>query len=235
MNKEKLKELKNKFINNEKLNDEDRALTHTLINDEILKTVLEELNIEGDVIAMYPYGSQVYGTATKDSDRDYIIVMKGAMLDSGAFRDNAISNADWSVQGVVYSRGGFKDAINNYEIGALECLSLDPSQVILDKWKFKVERWDEKAMIKAIIKKASDSRHLSNMQCKGGNKERGMKSMFHALRILHFGLQLKEHHKIVNFQECNGMYEEFMALEPEDFDSRNYFKQFDELLIKLRL
>ena len=196
--------------------------------------ILKELGVEGDVIAIYPYGSQVYGTATAESDHDFIIVMKSSMLASGAFRDNAISNADWSVQGVVYSRGGFKDAINNYEIGALECLSLDSSQVILNKWKFEVGRWDEKAMVKAIIKKASDSRHLSNMQSKSGNKDRAIKSMFHSLRILHFGLQLKEHKKIVDFQECNGMYEEFMALNPEDFDSRNYFDFFDELLKKLR-
>jgi len=198
--------------------------------DEILK----ELGVTGDVIAIYPYGSQVYGTATAESDHDFIIVMKGAMLPSGAFRDNAISNEDWTIQGVLYSRGGFKDAINNYEIGALECLSLDPSQVILDKWKFGIGSWNEKAMVKAIIKKASDSRHLSSMQSKSGNKDRAIKSMFHSLRILHFGLQLKEHQKIVNFQECNEMYKDFMAINPEVFDSRDYFDIFDELLIKLR-
>jgi predicted nucleotidyltransferase len=199
-----------------------------------LEKILSELNITGEVLAVFEYGSQVYGTATVESDYDFIIVMRGAMLPSGAFRDNAISNADWSIQGVVYSRGGFLDAINNYEIGALECLSLDPSQVIVNDWDFKVTNWNTKTMVKAIIRKASDSRHLSKMQSKNGDKERAIKSMFHSLRILHFGLQLKEHQKVVNFQECNGLYEDFKKLKPENFDSRNYFRIFDELLIQLR-
>lgn len=196
--------------------------------------VLKELGVEGDVIGMFRYGSQVYGTADENSDHDYIIVMKGAMLDNGAFRNNAISNEDWSIQGVVYSRGGFLNAINSYEIAALECLSLDDSNIIVSKWPFKSTNWNTKEMVKAIIRKASDSRHLSNMQSKNGDKERAIRSMFHSLRILKFGLQLKEHQKIVNFQECNEMYKEFKNMNPEDFDSRDYFPQFDKLLIELR-
>tara|TARA_R110000796_G_scaffold248124_2_gene374543 strand:- start:6554 stop:7213 length:660 start_codon:yes stop_codon:yes gene_type:complete len=202
---------------------------------EIMKEhILNELGIEGDVIAIYPYGSQIYGTATEDSDHDYIIVMKGAMLDNGAFKNNAISNEDYSIQGTVYSRGGFLDAINRYEIAALECLSLDDSQVVFKKWPFKVTNWNNGRMIKQIIRKASDSRHYSKMASKNGDGERAIKSMFHALRILHFGLQLKEHQKIVNFQECNEMYKDFKKISPENFDSRNYFRIFDELLIQLR-
>jgi hypothetical protein len=199
-----------------------------------LDEILKELNITGEVVSVFKYGSQVYGTSTVDSDHDFIIVMKSAILPNGSFRNNAISNKDWSIQGVVYSRGGFLDAINNYEIGALECLSLDPSQVIVNKWPFKVTNWNNGEMVKKIIRKASDSRHLANMQSKSGDKERAIKGMFHALRILHFGLQLKEHQKIVNFQECNKLYDDFKKLDPENFDSRDYFTIFDELLIELR-
>lgn len=198
--------------------------------DEILK----ELKIEGDVLAIFPYGSRVYGTAGDESDHDYIIVMKSALLPSGAFRDNAISNDDYTIQGVVYSRGGFIDAVNSYEIGALECIFLPEEKVIYKKWPFKITNWNEKEMAKAIIRKASDSRHYANMASKNGDKERGIKSMYHALRILKFGLQLKKHQRIVDFTECNDMYEEFMAMNPEDFDSRDYFKKFDELVKELR-
>lgn len=196
--------------------------------------ILKELNIEGEVLAIFPYGSQVYGTATQESDRDYIIVMKSAMLPNGAFRNNAISSIDWSVQGVVYSRGGFLDAINRYEIGALECISLPEDKVVFKNWNFKVTNWNTKEMIKAIIRKASDSRHYANMASKNGNKEHAIKSMFHALRILRFGLQLKEHQKIEDFGECNDLYEEFKNMNPETFDTRNYFDYFDELAKKLK-
>jgi hypothetical protein len=196
--------------------------------------ILSELRITEDVLAIYQYGSRVYGTADKNSDYDYIIVMKRGMLENGAFRNNAISNDDRTIQGVVYSRGGFIDAINNYDIGALECLSLPKENVIFNKWPFKVSEWNENAMVKAIIAKASNSRHNADQQSKNGNKWIGKKSMYHALRILYFGMQLKEHQKIIDFSECNEMYEDFMHVEDAEFDTRDYYDEFDELLTKLR-
>ena len=196
--------------------------------------ILKELDITGEVLAIFPYGSQVYGTAGVDSDHDFIIVMKSALLDNGAFRNNAISNENKSIQGVVYSRGGFIDAINNYEIGALECLSLPEDMVILKKWPFKVGVWNEDAMVKAVIAKASASRHSADQQSKNGNKTIGRRGMFHALRILNFGLQLKEHQKIVDFGVCNKMYEEMKNVKEDDFDTRNYYKEFNRLLEELR-
>lgn len=196
--------------------------------------ILKELNITEDVIAIYPYGSQVYGTANQFSDHDYIIVTKST-LDSGAFKDNAISNADYTVQGVLYSRSGFIDAINNYEIGALECLSLEPEQIILKKWPFKSTKWVEKDMVKNIIKKASASRYIADKNAKHDHREQAKKGMFHALRILHFGLQLKEHQKIVNFGECNELYKEIMEIDADDFDTRDWYFKFDTLKSKLEL
>jgi len=211
------------------------ALYPEVINITYTKDfILNELGITGEVLAIFPYGSQVYGTAGVDSDHDFIIVMKSALLDSGAFRDNAISNEDKSIQGVVYSRGGFIDAINNYEIGALECLSLPEDKVIFKKWPFKVNVWNEYTMIKAIISKASSSRHNADQQSKNGNKTIGRRAMFHALRILNFGLQLKEHQKIVDFGVCNKMYEEMKKVKEGDFDTRDYYKKFDSLIKKLR-
>jgi predicted nucleotidyltransferase len=190
--------------------------------------ILKELNITEDVIAIYPYGSQVYGTATQSSDHDYIIVTKSTLA-SGGFKNNAVSNEDYTVQGVVYSRSGFIHAINEYEIGAMECLSLEPEQVILKKWPFKSTKWVEKDMVKKIIHKASASRHIADKNAKHDHREQAKKGMFHALRILYFGLQLKEHQKIVDFGECNKLYTQMMMIDAEDFDTRNWYARFDEL------
>ena len=65
--------------------------------------ILNELNITGAVLNVYPYGSHMYGTNNEHSDRDYVIVMKAGRLESGAFRDNAISNHDRSIQGVGFT------------------------------------------------------------------------------------------------------------------------------------
>lgn len=198
--------------------------------DEILKA----LKIKDDVLAIYPYGSRVYGTATEESDYDFIVVLKRGVLESGAFRQNAISDDSGNIQGVLYSRGGFIDAINNYEIGALECLSLPTDQVILRKWPFKVTGWHQKTMVKKVIAKASASRHVADLQAKSGYKDRAKKGMFHALRILHFGLQLKEHQKIIDFSACNPLYHEFQAIKDDQFDTRVHYEVFDGLVDQLK-
>lgn len=196
--------------------------------------ILKELNVNEDVINIYPYGSRVYGTATEESDHDFIIVTKGALLKSGGFKQNAISSKDWKIQGVLYSRSGFIDAINNYEIGALECMSLDPSMVVLNKWPFKIQKWDTNELIKKIIQKASASWHIADMQSKNDDKDYAKKGTFQALRILMFGLQLKEHKKIVDFTVANKMKEEFNLVKEEDFDTRDYIELRDSLMFNLR-
>jgi len=198
--------------------------------------ILKELNITDKVISIFKYGSQVYGTADEKSDSDYIIVMMSSMLKDGSFRSSSPrSNSDKTIQGVIYSRGGFMDAINTYDIAALECISLGDEAVIKNIWNnFKVTNWNEKEMIKKVIQKASASRHVADQQAKSGNKDRAKKGMFHALRILHFGLQLKEHRKIVDFGACNDMHFEFKNMDVDDFDTRDYYREFDELLAKLR-
>lgn len=199
-----------------------------------IKEILDDLNIDEEVLAIYPYGSKVYGTADEFSDTDYIIVTKGAMLKSGAFKQNAISNRTRTLQGVLYSRSGFQDAINNYDISALECLSLPEDKVILSKWPFKVNRWYDKEMVKKIITKASNSWFIADQQAIDGFRDRAKKGVFHAIRILNFGLQLKEHRKIVDYSCCNELWETFKYIPDEEFDTRNYIFIRDQLMDELR-
>lgn len=204
-------------------------------SNEIMEArICRELNIDEDILAIYPYGSTIYGTADENSDRDFVIVTKGALLKSGGFKQNAISSKDRSIQGILYSRSGFIDAINNYEITALECLSIPENIVIKSKWPFGCSKWEPKEMIKKIISKASNSWHTADLQAKDGWGYPAKKGIFHALRILHFGLQLKEHRKIVDFEECNWIWEDFKLIDNDEFDTRDYIKQRDELIEKLR-
>ena len=79
--------------------------------------ICENLSLDlSKVLNIYPYGSKIYGTADKESDDDFVIVFTGSFLPSGAFKDNAISSKDRTIQGVCYSKAGFQDAINNYQI-----------------------------------------------------------------------------------------------------------------------
>lgn len=196
--------------------------------------ILKSLNIDEPVLNIYRYGSRVYGTADQNSDHDYIIVTRGAMLKSGAFKQNAISSDNRNIQGILYSRSGFTDAINNYDISALECLSLQPEDVLMSVWPFKVQKWDNKVMIKKIISKVSASWHTADMQARDGFKDRAKKGIFHSLRILHFALQLKENQRIDDFECTNWIWEDFRIMDDEEFDTRCYLKERDELMEQLR-
>jgi hypothetical protein len=198
------------------------------------KEILDKLNIpEADVLNIYPYGSKVYGTDNDDSDDDFIIVYKSAFLPNGAFRNNAISSADRKIQAVCYSRGGFQDAINNYEIGALECLFVPEEKIIQKKWPFKIQKWDVKDLCKKIITKASNSWHTATLSYQDDNIVMAKKGVYHALRILDFGEQLKEFGKIVSFHEAQVLRRQIMDEEP-DFKIKEWIPLRDAMMDKLR-
>ncbi len=197
------------------------------------KEVIEKLGLDDkDIINVYPYGSRVYGTATEKSDYDFIVVYKSAFLPNGAFRNNAISSEDRTIQGVCYSRSGFQDALNNYEIGAIECMFLPDEMVLRQVWPFKNHKWDKKEMSRKIITKASDSWHNAKMRLSDDDLETSKKGLWHSLRILLFGIQLKEHCKIVDFSGANFLRESIF--DDNDFNIKKWISYRDELMDKLR-
>jgi hypothetical protein len=187
------------------------------------------------VLNVYPYGSKIYGTDDEYSDSDHIIVFKSSLLPSGAFKDNAISSNDREIQGVCYSRSGFIDAINNYDITALECIFLPEDKVIQKKMNFGITKYNEKEFAKKIITKASSSWHFAILANKDDNVESCAKNVFHALRILDFGIQIKEHQKIVNYSSMNEIKDKIYDAETINyFDPYDYYKLFLELSEKIK-
>jgi hypothetical protein len=162
------------------------------------------LNID-DVLNIYPYGSHVYGNNTKLSDYDYIIVYKKSFLPSGAFKDNAISSFDRKIQGTCYSKSGFIDAINNYQMPALECIYLSDDKIVKHTMPFKMNKFIENDFCKKVISLASSSWHNAVLSYKDDNTDFVMKNIYHALRILDFGIQIKEHGKIIDYSKLNNL------------------------------
>lgn len=184
-----------------------------------------------DVMNIYPYGSQVYGTATEQSDHDYVIVYKRSILPSGAFKDNAISSEDRMIQGTCYSKGGFLDAINNYQISALECIFLPDELVVKSMVKFKLNKFSEKDFIKNIIRTSSASAYNGMQANKDKNEEASKKQMYHAIRILKFGRQIKDEHTI-RFDSSNDIKNDIYTTPDYDFDK--WWKIFLSLSNKLK-
>lgn len=198
--------------------------------------ICKELRIDyNNVLNIYMFGSKIYGTDDEYSDSDYIIVFKSSFLPSGAFKDNAISSVDRSIQGTCYSRSGFIDAINNYEIAALECIFLPEDKIVQKKMDFGITKYNEKEFSKKIISKASSSWHFATLANKDGNVESCAKNVFHTLRILDFGIQIKENHKILNYSSMNNLKEKIYDAETINyFDPYDYYTQFIEMSEKIK-
>lgn len=204
--------------------------------DNITKAqfILDQLEITEDILNIYPYGSRVYGNATETSDSDYVIVTKSGMLKSGAFKQNAQSNKARNIQGILYSRSGFIDAINNYEITALECLSLSDDMAIKKTWDFKIQKWDDKAFVKSIITKMSSSWYSADNYAKDDYKDLAKKGIYHAIRILMFAQQIKEHRMVTDFSVANEFKKTLSLIDDDAFDTRDYIKLRDEMVNKLK-
>ena len=189
--------------------------------------ICEALKIDfSQVLNIYPYGSRVYGTDDRYSDNDYVIVYKSSLLPSGAFKDNAISSVDKKIQGTCYSRGGFIDAINNYQMSALECIFLPKFKLIQNKMNFELKKFDSKQFAKKVISLASASWHNADLAYKDKNMTYVYKNVYHALRILEFGIHIKETQKI-NYKRAISLKE--MVEQTEDLKPKKFLTLFLEL------
>ena len=201
--------------------------------------ICKELNMNLEAVwNIYPYGSRVYGTADEKSDHDFIIVFKNSLLESGGFKDNAVSNGDKTIQGTAYSRGGFIDAINNYMMPALESISLPDNLITKKKFNFKINKFDEKEMVKSIITQSSNSWHIADLgwqrehRTSEGPSRTTRKAIWHSIRMLMFGLQLKENQKVIRFDESNELLS--TILEDQNFKPSCYLDIRDGLFEQLR-
>lgn len=195
--------------------------------------ICEKLKIDySQILNIYPYGSKIYGTSNEDSDDDFVIVYRSSLLPSGSFKDNAISSDDRSVQGSCYSRSGFIDAINNYQISALECIFLPDDKIVQKKMNFSMNKFDVKELSKKIISTASSSWHFANLSYQDDHIDSSKKNTYHALRILDFGIQIKENRRIVDYSNAI-IYKELVDY-ADDYKPKNFYDLFIELSEKLK-
>lgn len=182
------------------------------------------------LFSIFLYGSRVYKNAHKDSDYDFIIVRN--QLDyklDGVYSDDGLINC------TIYSPCGFQKAINEHEISVLECLSLSEDLIILNdiNWIFNL---DKTKLREAISKKSSNSFVKSRKKLAEHNFYLAQKSLFHSMRIIMFGKQIAKYGKIINFEECNFVWDEIQTLDYDwDIWKNKYQLYRNNLLSEFRL
>jgi hypothetical protein len=156
-----------------------------------------------NVLCIFCFGSKVYGTDNKNSDDDFIIIV-----------NDYFDTEDINIHCLTQEQ--FISQIKLHDIQALECLFLNDKYIV--KYLQNFNRYFElnKQQLRVSI-----STICSNSWQKGKKKLTVMgdyepylaiKSIFHSLRILDFGIQIALHNKIINYSSSNFIFTDLLKL-----------------------
>lgn len=158
------------------------------------------------------YGSKVYGTHNEKSDTDIIIVTKAKSID---FK---LNNTDYQ----VLALDDFKSKLYSHNIAMLETYFLDDHNIICENFGFR-ESLHFSVNIKTLRHSLSQTASNSFVKCKKKlTMEKdldyvGLKSLYHSLRILMFGIDIATNNKITNYGIANDLYHQIVN-EPADWE-----------------
>lgn len=160
----------------------------------------EREKVEHKIIKLYEYGSTVYGTANKDSDIDYIAVVES---DEDLLYGVRNDYCDYT----VYSESMFIKAIKDHKASVLECIFQHEN----DEYR-KYFKLDTEKLRREFSAIASNSYVKCKKKLKDGDIMIGLKSLFHSLRILEFGIQIARFEKIINYSMANHYLDSIMDI-----------------------
>ena len=181
-------------------------------------------NINEELLAIYSYGSRVYGCSHADSDYDYMAVAKSDDMEL----DYTFECDNVSIH--VISEPLFIKKIKENHISYLECIFQKEDSKYREHFELNLE---------ALRRNISGISSNSFVKCKKklaiGEDYIGRKSMFHSIRILMFGIQIAKHGKIVDYGCANHYLGTVMAL--KDWDAIKKFFQpiFNSLKSEFKL
>jgi predicted nucleotidyltransferase len=166
--------------------------------------IISESNVHPlKVRNIYLYGSRIYGTASPDSDWD-IICVTAALLEHEEKRVK-VGNDLLNIHLITPDK--FQRGLDNHDIMNLECYFSPEWARLQEKLVLKFEL-NKKKLAKNIISQSFVSWQGGKHKINNGDIYRGLKSIFHSLKMLLFAIQIAEHGKIINFSEANYLHHE---------------------------
>lgn len=174
-----------------------------------------------ECVNKYPFGSRVYGSHKKDSDFDYIAVI-----------DDYHQNLDINTQ--IYTTNDFQVALDNHDIPALECYFLPENMVIKNNHKFSFTL-DKFKLRRSVSTIASNSfvKGKKKLTVAGDyDKKLAIKSVFHSLRILDFGIQIASNGKIIDYSSSNWILDDLISM-TNNLESNSAWKAIEDKYKKI--
>lgn len=184
-----------------------------------------------NVLAIYQFGSYVYGTNTEESDMDFIVVTKNPV----------VSN---NVNVHYYTKEEFQRLLDECDIQMLECVFMPPEFVWNDTHSFALNI-DKQKLRKSISTISSNSwvKGKKKLTVMGDYDLRvGLKSIYHSLRILDYGIQICQFDNIVYWDRMNYVLEDikkmslsYSTIELWEKIDEKYRKTFNSLSTQFKI
>lgn len=193
------------------------------MESNLIKVLIDDKNISN----IYKFGSIVYESNDKDSDEDFIIIVNDLA------KVNHVIKNDINIH--VYSEEEYSQLLNNHEIQMLECYFLPVRHIIK-------ETYFPNFTLNLAKLRISISTISSNSFQKGKKKliilgdydlRAGIKSAYHAIRILDYGIQIALHKRIVNFTKMNYVLADIKKMHISGLDHLNLWEAIDTKYRKL--
>ena len=146
---------------------------------------------------IYVFGSRVYGTATADSDYD-IIVVANSMDEK-----REVVYKDLNIH--IHTPDKFIRDLKQLDMHNLECIFAPEGAKILEKVNYVDANFkiNPDQMKYAAMSQSFNRFHTAKVKILDGDFHRGIKSLFHSLRILLFSMQILRNGRIDDFSEAN--------------------------------
>lgn len=179
---------------------------------------------DDNIIAIYQYGSYVYGTNSEKSDKDIIVVMKEIENSQEVIQE---LTKEYDVN--IYSMKDFERMINEHEISALECLFLKDNFILkYHQWEFNL---DLPKLRNSVSQKSSNSWVKAKKKFiveKDYAPYIGQKSAWHAIRMLDFGTQIAQHGSIIDYSTKNNLLKEIIQCSTWEEIDQKFRKEYNE-------
>lgn len=176
---------------------------------DLLDKTKKILNLQDkDIKALYLYGSRVYGTDSYNSDYDLLLVTD--TLKSNTEYRNGLFNI------TTLSSQDFFNQLDEMKIKILECIFSPEKFKIKENIKYNFLLNREKLRTE-ISQKSSNSfvKAKKKIILEEEDSYKGIKSLFHSLRIIDFGNQIALYEKINDYSSSNWIWNELLNLENE--------------------